>query len=186
MAAPGAGAEAPPDPPAGERAGEAAAAGGAARLTMAGPVACVIRVRGALPPRLAARLGGLRITTTGGPDGDGAATTELRGELPDQAALRGVLTALHGLGLCLVAVDCAPPRPAAARAARAGPPGAGAALPPRPARDPAGAAAGRGGLAAVAALLGAGLTEAQLSRLADLRVRARRGAFAADGGGLPP
>jgi hypothetical protein len=37
----------------------------------------------------------------------------------------------------------------------------------------------------VAALLLAGLTDAQLSRLADLRARARRGAAAADGyGGL--
>jgi hypothetical protein len=33
----------------------------------------------------------------------------------------------------------------------------------------------------VAALLRAGLTEEQLSRLADLRVRAHRGAYAADG-----
>ena len=57
-----------------------------------------------------------------------------------------------------------------------GPPGAD--RPPPPARDPA-------ALAALAALLRAGLTEAQLSRLADLRVRAHRGAFAADGYGGP-
>jgi hypothetical protein len=36
-------------------------------------------------------------------------------------------------------------------------------------------------VAALAALLRAGLTEEQLSRLADLRVRAHRGASAADG-----
>ena len=54
-------------------------------------------------------------------------------------------------------------------------------LPPAPDRDPAAAAAWPAGLAALAALLRAGLTEAQLSSLADLRVRAHRGAFAADG-----
>jgi hypothetical protein len=55
-------------------------------------------------------------------------------------------------------------------------------LPPRPARDPAaGAAWSPAAAAALAGLLLAGLTEAQLSHLADLRVRARRGAFAADG-----
>ena len=53
--------------------------------------------------------------------------------------------------------------------------------PPGPDRDPAAEAARLAGLAALAALLRAGLTEAQLSRLADLRLRARRGAFAADG-----
>jgi hypothetical protein len=54
-------------------------------------------------------------------------------------------------------------------------------LPPAPDRDSAAEAAWLAGLAVLAALLRAGLTEAQLSRLADLRVRARRGAFAADG-----
>ena len=62
-----------------------------------------------------------------------------------------------------------------------GPPGA--APPPPPAEDPAAGAAWPVALAAVAALLGAGLTEAQLSRLADLRARVRRGTTAADGGG---
>jgi hypothetical protein len=64
-----------------------------------------------------------------------------------------------------------------------GPPGAD--RPPPPARDPAAGAVRPAALAALAALLRAGLTEAQLSRLADLRVRARRGAFAADGYGGP-
>jgi hypothetical protein len=65
-----------------------------------------------------------------------------------------------------------------------GPPGADPS--PPPARDPAAGAVRSAALAALAALLRAGLTEAQLSRLADQRVRARRGAFAADGGGPPP
>jgi hypothetical protein len=37
----------------------------------------------------------------------------------------------------------------------------------------------------LAALLGAGLDAAQLSRLADLRIRVRSGAFADDGFGMP-
>jgi len=52
---------------------------------------------------------------------------------------------------------------------------------PEPARAPAAEAAWLAGLATLAALLRAGLTEAQLSRLADVRLRARRGAYAADG-----
>ena len=45
----------------------------------------------------------------------------------------------------------------------------------------------RGGAAAtaLAALLRAGLTPEQMSRLADLRVRVRRGGYAADGAGGP-
>ena len=64
-----------------------------------------------------------------------------------------------------------------------GPPGAD--LPPLPARDPAAGAAWPAALATVAALLLAGWSPGQLSRLAALRVRARRGAFAADGYGGP-
>jgi hypothetical protein len=78
------------------------------RLTMAGPLACAIRVQGVLPPRWAARLGGLAITVCDGAGAGGAATTELRGELPDQAALLGVLTTLFDLHLPLVSVACAP------------------------------------------------------------------------------
>jgi hypothetical protein len=63
-----------------------------------------------------------------------------------------------------------------------GPPGA--APPPPPAEDPAaGAAWSPAAAAALAGLLLAGLTDAQLSRLADLRARVRRGTTAADGGG---
>jgi hypothetical protein len=63
-----------------------------------------------------------------------------------------------------------------------GPPGADPQGPPPPARDPAaGASWSPDAAAALAGLLLAGLTDAQLSRLADLRARARRGASAADG-----
>jgi hypothetical protein len=75
---------------------------------MDGPVACAIRVQGVLPPRWAARLGGLAVTGCDLPRAGAAATTELRGELPDQAALLGVLTTLYALRLPLVAVRCAP------------------------------------------------------------------------------
>jgi len=68
-----------------------------------------------------------------------------------------------------------------------GPPGADPPpLPPLPARDPAAGAAWPAAVAALAALLQAGLTDEQLSRLADLRVRVRRGAAAAGGLRGPP
>jgi hypothetical protein len=77
---------------------------------MAGPVACVIRVQGALDAGWSDRLGGLRLTTAGA--GTWGAT-ELCGELPDQAALLGVLIHLYDLGVPLLAVDTAPvPHPA--------------------------------------------------------------------------
>ena len=84
------------------------AARGPRRLTIADPVACVVRVRGALAPRWAARLGGLAITVCDRSRTGDAVTTELRGVLLDQAALLGVLTTLFDLGLPLVSVACAP------------------------------------------------------------------------------
>jgi hypothetical protein len=85
-------------------------------VTMDGPVACVIRVRGALSPHWADRLGGLRITIAGRPQAGDRATSELRGELLDQAALLGVLRTLYDLGYPLLSVACTP-------AARSGPGG---------------------------------------------------------------
>jgi hypothetical protein len=78
------------------------------RLTGDGPVACRIRVRGTLAPAWADRLGGLVLTRVDGHRPGAAAVTELRGALRDQAALLGVLIALHDLGLPLLAVDTAP------------------------------------------------------------------------------
>src|SRR4051794_41185125 len=80
-----------------------------ARLTVDGPVACVIRVQGGLDPRWADRLCGLDVTVCEPEVTDGPATTELRGELRDQAALLGVLTTLYNLH-----------RPPARRGLRAG------------------------------------------------------------------
>ena len=82
-----------------------ATVGGGAPPTIDRPLACVVRVRGALAPACSARLGGLRIA----PAGDGAAS-ELRGALPDQTALLDVLIARYGLGSPLLAVACEPRR----------------------------------------------------------------------------
>ena len=86
----------------------AAVDGAAARLAMAHPVACVLRVRGALAPWWAAYLGGLRITPAVG--GDGPTVTELRGALPNQAALLEVVRTLHALGFALERLTCTPRR----------------------------------------------------------------------------
>jgi hypothetical protein len=67
-------------------------------------VRCTIRVAGTLEPRWSHRMGGLRVAP--GAAGGGA-TTELTGELLDQAALLGVLNSLYGLGLPLLSVACA-------------------------------------------------------------------------------
>jgi hypothetical protein len=73
------------------------------RLTMDEALRCTIRVEGALEPRWADRLGGLRIAVrTAG----GRATSELSGRLADQAALMGVLWHLYELGLPLLFVAC--------------------------------------------------------------------------------
>ena len=57
--------------------------------------------------------------------------------------------------------------------------------PPIPAADPAAGPRWPTALAAVAALLLAGWSPGQLSRLLDLRVRVQRGHYAADGAGPP-
>ena len=62
------------------------------------PVDYAIRVQGRLEARWVTWFQGM--TLTAGPDG----TTTLRGALPDQAALHGVLTALRDLGLPIVSV----------------------------------------------------------------------------------
>jgi hypothetical protein len=61
-----------------------------------------IRVRGILDPSWSARLGGLCIAVEH--FADRPAETVLSGELPDQAALHGVLSALYTLGNRLLLV----------------------------------------------------------------------------------
>jgi hypothetical protein len=97
-------------------------------LTLDDAVRCTIRVAGDLEPRWSDRLRGLRIATE---VVSGRATTKLSGELPDQAALMGVLLSLYNLGLALLSVSCAAAprrpggrprrRPPGARAQRATP-----------------------------------------------------------------
>jgi hypothetical protein len=74
-------------------------------LTLDDALRCRIRVAGVLEPRWSDRLQGLRIATEAA---GGRETTELSGELIDQAALMGVLMGLYNLGLPLLSVDCAP------------------------------------------------------------------------------
>jgi hypothetical protein len=74
------------------------------RLTIDAPLDCVIRAAGGLDASWAERLGGLEVHP-GGDDGAGP-VTELRGALPDQAALLGVLVTLYDLGLPLLSVTC--------------------------------------------------------------------------------
>ena len=66
-------------------------------------VVCEIRARGALDETWSARLRGLRITVER--DDRNAPITILHGELPDDAALNGVLTTLYSLGLSLLSVQ---------------------------------------------------------------------------------
>jgi hypothetical protein len=87
--------------------------GPAIPLTIDGPVACVIQVQGGLDPRWFDRLGGLRVTVSGDDAAGERVTSELRGELLDQAALFGVLTTLYDLRLPLIGVACSAAQPAA-------------------------------------------------------------------------
>jgi hypothetical protein len=77
-------------------------------LTRDEPVACVLRVWGALAPHRAPHLRGLRITPAAG--GAGEVVTELRGVLPSQAALLEVVRTLHTLGVSVRSVACTPRR----------------------------------------------------------------------------
>ena len=72
------------------------------------PTVYVIRVAGRVDPMGVAESAGLRGTRLDHPAVGDAATTELHGELPDQAALLGVLTTLYDLRLPLLSVACAP------------------------------------------------------------------------------
>ncbi len=61
------------------------------------PATYEIRVEGALDARWTAWFDGLDVTS------DGEQTT-IRGPLPDQSALHGVLVKIRDLGLCLICV----------------------------------------------------------------------------------
>ena len=64
------------------------------------PLWCEIRVRGQLDGSWSAWFDGLAVTNVDGGE------AVLAGELPDQAALHGVLAKVRDLGLPLLAVTC--------------------------------------------------------------------------------
>ena len=71
---------------------------------MAGPARYRIEVHGQIQPNDARRLRGMSIENSA-PDA-GYPVSRLTGELPDQAALIGVLSVLHEYQLPLVSVTC--------------------------------------------------------------------------------
>ena len=73
------------------------------RLTLDAPATYRIRVKGLLDSSWSDRLGGLAITSKS--QDDGPTVTTLRGDLLDQAALAGVLSALYNLHLPLLSVE---------------------------------------------------------------------------------
>ena len=73
------------------------------KLTLDTPATYRIRVKGHLDSSWSDRLGGLAITSKS--RDDGPTVTALHGELLDQAALAGVLSALYGLHLPLLSVE---------------------------------------------------------------------------------
>ena len=72
-------------------------------LSLDTPATYRLRVNGCLDGRWSDRLGGLAITTSGQDDAPVVAT--LYGEVIDQAALAGVLSALYNLHLPLLSVE---------------------------------------------------------------------------------
>jgi len=71
------------------------------RHTWYGPGTYLIRVQGSLRASWSDWLGGMRIRA----DPDDPGCTVLEGELPDQAALMGVLKGLYDLGMPLLLVE---------------------------------------------------------------------------------
>jgi hypothetical protein len=72
--------------------------------TMAGPARYRIEVRGRIQPNDARRLRGMSIDNV--ERGSGTPVSRLTGDLPDQAALIGVLAVLHEYQLPLISVSC--------------------------------------------------------------------------------
>jgi hypothetical protein len=72
-------------------------------LTLDTPATYRLRVKGHLDSSWSDRLGGLTITTSS--QDDGPTVTTLCGELLDQAALAGILSALYNLHMPLLSVE---------------------------------------------------------------------------------
>jgi hypothetical protein len=71
--------------------------------TMSGPATFAIRVSGRLTAQDSERLGGLALEYSSTADGE--PITTLRGRLPDQAALLGVLNALYSWQVPVLSVE---------------------------------------------------------------------------------
>jgi len=67
------------------------------------PVVYRIQVRGSLPQKWSDRLGNMSITT-GHSDKEGP-VTNLEGALRDQAALQGVIKAIHNLRFTVISIE---------------------------------------------------------------------------------
>jgi hypothetical protein len=72
-------------------------------LFKGGPATYQVRVRGVLDTSWSDNLNGMSIVTDY--EGDDTPTTILTGRLADQAALTGVLNALHDLGFPLLSLE---------------------------------------------------------------------------------
>ncbi|MCP4404458.1 MAG: hypothetical protein GY801_45045 [bacterium] len=73
-------------------------------LTLEGPAAYQIRIKGSLEEYWSERLGGMRLTTS--KQEEHVLVTELTGLLIDQAALLGVLNTLYDLHMPILSVTC--------------------------------------------------------------------------------
>jgi hypothetical protein len=69
-----------------------------------GPGIYTVHIEGTLDESWADRLGGLRITASEEDDESGRVVTVLKGSLPDQAALLGVLSTLYNMRYPLLLV----------------------------------------------------------------------------------
>lgn len=65
-------------------------------------ISCRIRIKGKLDQSWSARLGALSVTTLAGSE---VVETVLEGDVPDQAALMGVLNTLGDLNLAVISLD---------------------------------------------------------------------------------
>ena len=75
------------------------------RSPLTAPAVYEIRFRGYLDKSWSDRLGGMTIKPSSDDDSEGTTTT-LFGQLPDQAALFGVLNALYDMRLPVISVKC--------------------------------------------------------------------------------
>lgn len=74
------------------------------RSLLIAPAMYEIRINGYLEDSWSDRLGGMAILPS--EEESGSTTTTLRGTLPDQAALFGVLNALYDMRLPVLSVEC--------------------------------------------------------------------------------